>query len=230
MSKAKTVRDCLRMDTQNRGSVLMKAGEMSDYVYTAIPYSTASLCQRSSKTPLIADSVPVTPGIALDIQSRDVRDLARKLKARSLSYVHMYEFVHKGIRPETVLNFDSSKTKLAHSFLFGFEKFRADAGRTLKFSDSAWERDLYRHPQRQGLAPGEAYKMQHDIYSLGTCLLEIRMWRTLVTYDSTKKAISSQLLPPPDYSEKNEVTEATSLKDTLVGIAQRELPSCMGDK
>jgi hypothetical protein len=80
MSKAKTVRDCLRMDTQNRGSVLMKAGETSDYVYTAIPYSTASLCQRSSKTPLIADSVPITPGIALEIQSRDVRDLARKLK------------------------------------------------------------------------------------------------------------------------------------------------------
>ncbi|KAH6866344.1 hypothetical protein BKA58DRAFT_403237 [Alternaria rosae] len=240
-----------------RGSMLLKAGETSDYVYTAIPYSTASLCQRSSKPLLIADPVPVTPGIALDIQNRDVRDLAHKLKdtdpislcllkcrgvarvvrfrlaqqlARSLSYVHMYEFVHKGIRPETVLNFDSSKTKLAHSFLFGFEKFRADAGRTSKFSDSAWERDLHRHPQRQGLAPGEAYKMQHDIYSLGVCLLEIRMWRTLVTYDSTKKAISSQLLPPPGYSKKNEVTKATPLKDTLVGIAQRELPSCMGDK
>ncbi|KAI4929127.1 hypothetical protein J4E85_005752 [Alternaria conjuncta] len=299
MSKAKTVRNCLRMDPQGGSTtVFMKAEETSNYSYTAIPYSTAYICHRSSKDPLIADSVPATPGISLDIQSRDVRDLARKLTdtdpisfcllkcrgvsrvyktngslkafdfhfhipsslhspqslrnilieskpnmslsvrfrlaqqlARSLSYVHMYEFVHKGIRPETVLIFDSGKTELAHSFLLGFEKFRADAGRTLKTSDSVWERDLYRHPERQGEKPEEAYKMQHDIYSLGVCLLEIGMWRTLVTYSSMEgEPTPSQLLPPPDYSEKDEVGKAKSLKHTLIEIAMRELPSCMGDK
>ena len=299
MSTAKNVRDCLRMDPQSGPTMFFRTEETVDWVYTAIPYSTASICERSSKSQLIADSVPATPDIGLNIQSRDVRDLARKLAntdpisfgllkcrgvarvyreingplkafdfhfhipsslhspqslrnvlieskpsmslsvrfllaqqlARSLSYVHMYEFVHKGIRPETVLIFDSGKTELAHSFLLGFEKFRADAGRTLKTSDSVWERDLYRHPERQGEKPEEAYKMQHDIYSLGVCLLEIGMWRTLVTYNSVKgQPTPSQLLPPPDYSEKDEVGKARSLKDTLIGLAQRELPSCMGDK
>lgn len=40
----------------------------------------------------------------------------------------------------------------------------------------------------------------------------------------------SRLLPPPDYTKKNEVGKATSLKDSLVTLAQHELPSCMGDK
>lgn len=48
--------------------------------------------------------------------------------------------------------------------------------------------------------------------------------------DSLKSGSPSQLLPPPDYTEKNEEGKVTSLKDSLVALAQRELPSCMGDK
>lgn len=33
-----------------------------------------------------------------------------------------------------------------------------------------------------GEFPAEAYKMQHDIYSLGVCLLEIGLWEPLVKY------------------------------------------------
>jgi hypothetical protein len=55
----------------------------------------------------------------------------------------------------------------------GFENFRPADGNTYLTGDSNWERDLYRHPTRQGLCLQETYKMQHDIYSLGVCLLEI---------------------------------------------------------
>jgi hypothetical protein len=33
-----------------------------------------------------------------------------------------------------------------------------------------------------GEFPAEEYKMQHDIYSLGVCLLEIGLWEPLVEY------------------------------------------------
>jgi serine/threonine protein kinase len=299
MSSAKSIRDTLKSHPQSGPSMFLSAETTSGFVRTAIPHSTASLVQRGPKSTLyILDSVPSTPGINPEIQSRDVRDLARKFTgtdpmsfgllkcrgvarvydassaitafdflfyippslrspqslrnvlvearpnvslstrfhlaqqlARSLSYVHTYGFVHKGIRPETVLIFDSDTSKLAASFLLGFEKFRTAEGRTLRTGDSAWERDLYRHPRRQGSRPEDEYVMQHDIYSLGVCLLEIGMWRTLVTYkNTTDSPIPSQLLPPPYYTEKNEVGKATSLKDSLVVLAQRQLPSCMGDK
>ncbi|KAI4941412.1 hypothetical protein J4E86_010444 [Alternaria arbusti] len=169
--------------------------------------------------------IEAKPNVSLSTRFR----LALQL-ARSVTFVHTYKFVHKGIRPETILVFDAEKSEYTHSFLVGFEKFRAADGRTVMAGDAAWEKDLYRHPERQGLRPESEYTMQHDIYSLGMCLLEIGMWRTLVTYSSTKEASPSQLLPPPGYTEKKEVTKAASLKETLVGIAQRELPSCMGDK
>jgi serine/threonine protein kinase len=150
--------------------------------------------------------------------------------------VHVYGFVHKGIRPETVLIFQDNISKLAASFLLGFEKFRpAQPGRTLKASDSVWERNLYRHPWRQGLRLEDEYVMQHDIYSLGVCLLEIGVWRTPVVYNETDTDNEDgpkpfSLIPLLNNSQENEFRKAIMLKDSLVAIAQRELPSRMGDK
>jgi hypothetical protein len=191
--------------------------------YNFIFYIPSSLRSPQSLRNILIET---KPNVSLSTRFH----LAQQL-ARSVSFVHNYNFVHKGVRPETILVFDSDESPFAHSFLLGFEKFRTAEGRTLMAGDSAWERDLYRHPRRQGLRPEDEYIMQHDIYSLGVCLLEIGMWRTLVTYSNpTDAPIPSQLLPPPDYTEKNEVGKATSLKDSLVNLARRELPSCMGDK
>jgi len=48
--------------------------------------------------------------------------------------------------------------------------------------DENWEQNVYRHPSRQGMNPEEDYVMQHDIYSLGVCLLEIGLWQSFVAY------------------------------------------------
>lgn len=53
----------------------------------------------------------------------------------SVSYVHTYGFVHKYIRPETVLIFRNPKSPLTASFLLGFKKFRLAKGRTIRFRD-----------------------------------------------------------------------------------------------
>jgi hypothetical protein len=151
--------------------------------------------------------------------------------ATSVSYIHTYGFVHKNIRPETVLIFQSQKSPLGASFLLGFEKFRFADGRTMLLGDCVWEKNLYRHPRRQGLKPEEDYTMQHDIYSLGVCLLEIGLWESFVIYHNDE----SHPTPSPALAilndlEKDEIKNAFLVKDILVSLAEQRLPSRMGDK
>src|ERR1700742_2371886 len=86
---------------------------------------------------------------------------------------------YKNIRPETILIFASDSLRLEYPFLVGFEKFRPASGHTYRVGDTRRERYLRRHPKRQGISVEEDFKMQHDIYSLGVCLLEIGKWTSL---------------------------------------------------
>jgi hypothetical protein len=151
--------------------------------------------------------------------------------ATSVSYIHTYGFVHKNIRPETVLTFQTQQSVLGASFLVGFEKFRLVDGRTTRSGDCIWEKDLYRHPRRQGLESEEDYTMQHDIYSLGVCLLEIGLWGSFVTYhDEGSDPLPSTLLAVLNDPEKDEIKKALRVKDALVDLAKQRLPSRIGDK
>jgi hypothetical protein len=70
--------------------------------------------------------------------------------------------------------------------------------------------------------------MQHDIYSLGVCLLEIGLWDTLVSYQEgggipiPGKLLGSSLRSP-------EFDSPSSMKDYFVGVAESKLPKQMGD-
>jgi hypothetical protein len=153
--------------------------------------------------------------------------LAKQL-ARAVCYVHTLEFVHKNIRPETVLGFQSKNSAFGVFFLVGFEKTRLADGRTKKLGDNAWDRNLYRHPHRQGLHPEESYIMQHDIYSLGVCLLEIGLWTTFLSYEDIKKP------PKPSHAigmvlNNREAQDPEMIKEKLVSLAKRELPKRVGN-
>lgn len=124
---------------------------------------------------------PVREGLALSI-TRRVR-IAQEL-ARSINYVHTFNFVHKNISPESVLLLEDLEASRSATFLVGFERFRSTDASTSLLGDHDWDRNIYRHPARQGEFPDEAYRMQHDIYSLGVCLLEIGLWESFVDYPS----------------------------------------------
>jgi Protein tyrosine and serine/threonine kinase len=111
--------------------------------------------------------------------------LARQL-AKAVMFVHSAGFVHKNIRPETIILFEENDSTDLWAFLTGFESFRVADGHTMYHGDEKWEKNLYRHPTRQGVQPEEVYSMQHDIYSLGVCLLEIGMGTSLVLWNSEK--------------------------------------------
>ena len=79
--------------------------------------------------------------------------------ARAVLFLHAINFVHKSIRPENVTIFGSGKARLGKPYLVGFENFRLDTMGTHRIGDELWEKNLHRHPHRQGVRPQEDFSM-----------------------------------------------------------------------
>jgi hypothetical protein len=68
-------------------------------------------------------------------------------------------------------------------FVVGFEFSREESDRSTTEQDDKLERNIYRHPDRQG-PPEARFNMLHDIYSLGVVLLEIGLSRPAKNFES----------------------------------------------
>ena len=156
-------------------------------------------------------------------------NLAKSL-ARSVMFVHTSAFVHKNIRPETVVVFQSQQSSIGEPFLIGFERFRPAASGTSLQGDLLWEKNLYRHPRRQGLHLEDFYKMQHDIYSLGVCLLEIGLWSSFVCPDGSINKPGRALDISSDLLMKDKGKGAFNIKRKLTAMAETSLPHLMGTR
>lgn len=154
--------------------------------------------------------------------------LAKQL-ARSVMFVHTTDFVHKSIRPETVLVFSQNDETVGPSFLLGFEQIRRSEAQTSFLGDLQWERNLYRHPVRQGLWSEEAFTMQHDIYSLGVCLLEIGLWCSFVHLKS-RPVPWSELGIEAAIRDKDARRGGFAIKEKLTALARTRLPRLVGDR
>lgn len=159
--------------------------------------------------------------------SLDAKFSLARAMARGVASVHAAGFVHKNIRPETVLALHEEGVSLPTTFLVGFERFRAAKSITTLTGDMIWHRNLYRHPMRQGRHPDEMYQMQHDIYSLGVCLLELGLWHSFVLQTDPPKTgplleISAEL------TLNNKRQAALNIKSKLITLATEKLPELMG--
>ncbi|KAF8417353.1 HET-s/LopB domain protein [Tirmania nivea] len=166
----------------------------------------------------------------------ELLNFAKQL-ARAVMFVHTTNFVHKNLRPETIIVFQDRETS-SHStcilgvpFLVGFQNVRPAAGVTYLCEDGEWQKNLYRHPTRQGTLPEDTYQMQHDIYSLGICLLELGLWESFIIPGESNGScgpnsnlnIASYLnLPPPK--------QARAIKQDFMDMATKRLPSLMGSR
>lgn len=153
--------------------------------------------------------------------------------AKAVAYVHIFGFVHKCLRPEAVLGFESPTKDSPSIFLVGFEEFRKEEGRTRRLGDNAVEKNLYRHPSRQGANPSNDFIMQHDIYSLGVCLLEVGLWKSFIEYDTQNEnpTLSSLLGVSPDISKEMRAQFLfTSAKDKFIKLSRTRLRKCMGTR
>lgn len=160
--------------------------------------------------------------------------------ATSISYVHTFGFVHKNVRPEAILCFENTPAQRSHTFLVGFDAFRSADGATNYHGDLEWERNLYRHPLRQGAYPADKYRMRHDIYSLGVCLLELGLCESFVQYSFEGTSHIARPAPGPWYDGFQTWLSALpevhmhempwKVKDYLIDLAASKLPARMGDK
>ena len=145
--------------------------------------------------------------------------IARQL-VTAVYYIHLYEFVHKSITPETILLLGSSEQTNDDLLvcLVGFQLLRHIETPT-NTSKANRKDSVYQHPSRASGGGETAFVMQHDIYSLGVCLLEFGLWQSAVQYDSGNPQVSSNLqdLDP----------EAT--KERLISLSRSELRIAMGD-
>jgi hypothetical protein len=72
-------------------------------------------------------------------------DLAKRL-ASSILFVHTVQFVHKNIRPETIIVFQNEHSRIGAPFLAGFEQFRVEDGVTYRAGDDMWHYNLCKIP------------------------------------------------------------------------------------
>ncbi|KAJ5837057.1 hypothetical protein N7447_003083 [Penicillium robsamsonii] len=154
--------------------------------------------------------------------------LANEL-AKAVHSVHLFGFVHKNIRPETILLFGSNESSIGSAFLIGFDSFRMASGKTLRKGEASWERCLYQHPDRIGMVSSKDYIMQHDIYSLGVCLLELGLWESFVLYDNLAPESNGDA-PTPTRSSILGMDQGLYFQKHLLFLAQGELRKRMGTK
>lgn len=158
---------------------------------------------------------------------------ARQL-TRGVYYVHLHHFVHKNISAETVLVLGREQDDVFGSAvaLTGFQLFRGTGSvtNTTGFGREGAAR-MYQHPERLALdASGSSvrYMPQHDMYSLGVCILEIGIWESLLAYPSEDLATPNEALGfEPTIAEQ---TWPEHCKDTLLKLCRGRLRQGMGDQ
>jgi len=142
----------------------------------------------------------------------------------------MMQYVHKSIRSSNIIilfkKSDAADGTIAQEckilgepFLCGFETARHDKASSDQRGDAHWRYNIYRHPKRQGLHPQERYTVNHDIYSLGVVLLEIGLWKPLLSTGLAKLKGSTD----------EEIAEG-KVKAYLKKIAVEKLPVIVGSK
>lgn len=123
--------------------------------------------------------------------------------------------------------FKSTESTIGSISLVGFSNFRDAEGGTLRSGDTLWEKNIYRYPRRQGQKPQDDYVMQHDIYSLGVCLLELGLGGSFVDYKGESMVPSpSTLLGFSNDGLKSRQPSLT--KDHLLCMTRELLPRRMG--
>lgn len=135
--------------------------------------------------------------LGADKPSESVPDLGSRISlaltlARNLLQLHAAGWLHKGLRSENVLFFNSTPLtpsappEITHPHLVGFDYSRPDTDFAITETLTTYSKtqDYYRHPssiQAIGAANPvtSRYRRSFDVYSLGCILLEIGLWRRL---------------------------------------------------
>lgn len=197
--------------------ILSTAGQLRAYdLLYRLPDSTSD---PQSLRSVLLDTPPTK-------NSLDQRLLLAQALTRCIVFLHSAKILHKNISPKTIIVLRDVHTGMLQPYLVGFRGFRFQRGLSMLASDSRWDSNLYRHRQRQN-KPDRPYRLQHDMYSLGVCLLEIGLWTSFLCY-AEQDAVPT--LHPSFGLESTLVSKhfGSKARKVLINKARDELPSYMG--
>ncbi|KAI0149399.1 HET-s/LopB domain protein [Pestalotiopsis sp. NC0098] len=134
---------------------------------------------------------------------------------------HADGWLHKSLRSDSIKFFfteQNSSCIYRDPYLVDFEYSRPEAAATILASDNNLQRNLYRHPDRQGL-PTAKFNKIHDVYSLGVVLLEIGVWQTA-------ESMREDYLEDHDLRDTGKVS--SEMRDMFLEKAEESLGHTMG--
>ena len=166
-------------------------------------------------------------------------NLARKI-ASAVLYLHSCNFVHKNIRPTNIIIFDPipgegtdpERIKYPYAvgepYIVGFDSIRTADGHTDMILVEDWEKNIYLHPDRHRMNPGDEFTMRHDIYSLGVVLLEISLWGSFTDRSGIGKYLWEDVKSSDE--GKKSLRTAEGQKAMYLMLAHSLLPRAIGNK
>ncbi|RFN52513.1 hypothetical protein FIE12Z_3274 [Fusarium flagelliforme] len=134
--------------------------------------------------------------------------IAREL-AKALGYAHASGFAHINVHPENIIHLQTRDKNRSSAFLSALIGARDDS-----------------------LSPDVKDPiLQHDIYSLGVCLLEIGLWQSFISYDAhTMRTTLSHITGIADDASEGEMEQflTKSSKQRFIDLVRNELCYSMG--
>ncbi|CAF9938251.1 hypothetical protein IMSHALPRED_000728 [Imshaugia aleurites] len=142
-----------------------------------------------------------------------------KRVATSLWTLHTDNWVHKSFRSQSIVFFleQGGVITCQDPYLVNFEYSRPANQNTTWTWDQDEDKNLYRHPERQGF-PTRSFDKTHDAYALGVVLLEIGLWQT--AFDIREQA--KQARRPAVRFDRYD------LKESYIAFAKQRLARTMG--
>ncbi|KAF5631162.1 ankyrin repeat domain protein [Fusarium tjaetaba] len=186
----------------------VKQKENKYLIIDTVSRDTVALRDARELASRLRDSNPSTFGT---LKCKGVVQLTRE---PSLKFVRLW-------RPRRVFK-ESPNEEHAQMLvcLVGFQLFRyADA--PTNTSKTKKRSLVYQHPTRTG-SKSVKFVMQHDIYSLGVCLLEIGLWRSLVEFHGATTRLSTVVTNTVDFQSE---LDPQAIKETLILLSRTELRS-----
>lgn len=144
--------------------------------------------------------------------------------AKSIGQFRTDSWLHKSISSHVIIFLSDAHHSLRFfaPYITGFDYSRPLNALTQATYDEDTEKNLYRHPDRQGL-PEESrqkpFSKLYDLYALGVVLLEIGLWKT---------AKECQVTGAPNNGGRQRLPHGTALKDLYISLARDHLARMMG--
>ncbi|KAH7192672.1 uncharacterized protein B0J16DRAFT_380559 [Fusarium flagelliforme] len=154
--------------------------------------------------------------------------IAREL-AKALGYAHASGFAHINVHPENIIHLQTRDKNRSSAFLSALIGARDDS--LSPDGEIPLERSVYRHSSTQYTDVVKDPILQHDIYSLGVCLLEIGLWQSFISYDAhTMRTTLSHITGIADDASEGEMEQflTKSSKQRFIDLVRNELCYSMG--